>query len=136
MGLFKVQPPNCATSEIVAVANTDVEVIGHGNVHTIAAFLRRWLRNLSNPLVPVELIPTSETMVEMNEFLGFVEKRPQVHQFNLPYFIGFFQELVLKEATNDFNESDIAMIFGPCIVNPAMRLFDRHAWPELDLFTQ
>jgi hypothetical protein len=92
--------------------------LGAGIVHTIATFLRIWLRDLSNPLVPVELIPTFETMAEMNGFLGFVEKLTQVHQFNLTYLIGFLQDVALNEPTNDFDKSDVAVIFGPCIAKP------------------
>jgi hypothetical protein len=117
-GLFKVQPPDAATHEILAVVNSDVQAIARGDVHTIGALLRTWLRELCNPLVPVELISAFETNAEKNEFLAFLETVPQTHRLSITYLIGFLQEVVRNGAANRLEKSEVAVIFGPCIVNP------------------
>jgi hypothetical protein len=117
-GLFSGRPRDAAVAEVLAVVNFSVKVLGRADVATLAALLTIWLRELPNPLVPVELLESFETMANATKYLGFVEQLPQAHQLTLLYLIGFLQEVCKNGERNGCNRATIAAQFGPCIVNP------------------
>jgi hypothetical protein len=99
--------------------NDDRTAIARGDVNVIASLLKTWLKELPNPLVPSEMFDLFEEMSDQNKYLGFVERLPQVHQLTLIYLIGFLQEVCHNTEFTGMEKADLAMIFGPCIVNPA-----------------
>jgi hypothetical protein len=101
--------------------NRRIEILAIGDVNVLANLLKMWLKELPNPIVPIELIDSFTTMAEQGKYLGFVEMIPQVHQLSLLYIVGFVRELVQHVAETGMEKTELAMIFGPLIVNPAMR---------------
>jgi hypothetical protein len=117
-GLFRTQPKEALVREIIATVNDNVKVISKADVHTLAALLRLWLRGLPNPTVPIEMLPAFEAVVDESDFLPFAEKLPQAHYLVLLFVIGFLQEVCENGAHNGCDRSDLAVLFGPCFVNP------------------
>jgi hypothetical protein len=105
--------------DIRAHVNDDMTVIARGDVNVVATLLKMWIKELPNPIVPVEQIQQFQALCEQNKFLAFVEMMPQVHQLTLVYLIGFLQELSKASEYTGMEKSDLATIFGPCIVNPS-----------------
>jgi hypothetical protein len=117
-GIFRSPGTVGVVNEILYTVNVDMTTIGRGDVNVIATLLKIWLEQLPNPLVPVELVDLFETMCNQNKFLGFVEKLPQVHQLTLVYLIGLLQEVCHNTEYTGMEKADLAIIFGPLIVNP------------------
>ena len=119
VGIFRVAGSQAITNEILEEVNTNIEAISsRGEVNVLANLLKIWLTELPNPVVPVEMIDTFEEMTESNRHLGFLEKLPQVHRFTLMFIIGFVQDICKNSDVNKMGKSDLATIFGPCLVNP------------------
>jgi hypothetical protein len=118
-GIFRVQGNEGLLREILAEVDQDAAVLARGDVHVLATFLKTWLKELPNPIVPIELFNNFQEMAEQNKFLGFVETLPQVHLLTLTYIIGFLKELLENQEYTGMDKSDISTIFGPCFVNPA-----------------
>jgi hypothetical protein len=104
--------------EIQSQVNEDLTQLERGEVKVLAAILKKWLKALPNPLVPVEMLPLFVEMCEQNKFLGFFEKLPQVHLFSLTYFIGFLRDVIANSQYTGLEKADIAAVFGPCVINP------------------
>jgi hypothetical protein len=118
-GVFRSPGTEGVIREILFTVDTDMTSIARGDVNVIATLLKTWLRELPNPLVPVEQLDLFQTMCDQNKYLGFVEKLPQVHHLTLVYLIGFLQEVCHNTEYTGMEKTDLAMIFGPLIVNPS-----------------
>jgi hypothetical protein len=59
-------------------------------------------------------------MCDQGKFLGFVEQLPQVHRMTLTYLVGFLQEVCANTQVNGMDGHDLAVMFGPLVVRPAM----------------
>jgi hypothetical protein len=117
--VFRIAGNENLIREILADVNRDLGVLARGDVHVLASLLKIWLKELPNPLVPVELLLSFQELAQQNKFLAFVERLPPVHQHTLTYVTGFLQEVVQHQDSTGLDKSDVATMFGPCFVNPA-----------------
>jgi hypothetical protein len=117
--VFRFPANDGMVRDIRSRANNDMTAIAQGDVNVVASLLKMWLKELPNPIIPTEQIAQFQALAEQNKFLAFVEQMPQVHQLTLVYVIGFLQEMARHSEDTGMEKSDLATIFGPCIVNPA-----------------
>jgi hypothetical protein len=96
--------------DIAQEANQDIGALARANIDELAGLLLHWIRELPNPIVPFELSNRFLEMGQEDKFLGFADSLPQAHNLVLLYIIGFLQDI---RAT-----ADVAVVFGPAIVNP------------------
>jgi hypothetical protein len=59
-----------------------------------------------------------ETICRKHRYASFLERLPQVHQVVFVYIIGFVKELADNADTTEMEQSDLASVFGPLVVNP------------------
>ena len=126
-GIFRIQGSKGIREGILEEVNTNMEAISRGDVHVLSDLLKIWLKELANPLVPVEKIDDFVKHAEENQFLAFMESLPQVYRNTLLYVIGFIQDVYSNFTSNQMEKSDLATIFGPCIVNPRRSAKKGHA---------
>ena len=117
-GIFKVLGNKGVTNDILVEVNTKMEAISRGDVNVLANLLKIWLKELPNPIVPIEMNDDFIRAAKQNRFRTFIEKLPQVHRLTLLYIIGFLQDVYSHADENKMEKSELATIFGPCIVNP------------------
>ena len=117
-GIFKVLGNKGVTNDILVEVNTKMEAISRGDVNVLANLLKIWLKELPNPIVPIEMNDDFIRAAKQNRFRTFIEKLPQVHKLTLLYIIGFIQDIYSHADENKMEKSELATIFGPCIVNP------------------
>jgi hypothetical protein len=117
-GLFSTRPPDSAVEEVLAVVNFSMKALARADVATLAVLLTIWLRELPNPLVPVELLHSFEAMAKATKYLAFVAQLPHTHRLTLLYLIGFLQEVCENGERNGCHRGTMTALFGPCIVNP------------------
>jgi hypothetical protein len=116
--IFRVPGNEGLIQAIRSEVNINMAAIARGDVNVIASLLKLWLKDLPNPVVPIELVDEFQQMCEQNKFLSFVERLPQVHQLVLVYLIGFTKELAGNAKYTGMEKADLAMVLGPLIVNP------------------
>lgn len=124
-GIFRVAGSESITNDILADVNTDITAISRGDVNVLANLLKIWLKELPNPVIPREMLDKFEEMAEQNKHLGFLEQLPQVHRFTLLYVIGFIKDVCKNSDSTKMGKSDLATIFGPCLVNPVRSVSDQ-----------
>jgi hypothetical protein len=117
-GVFRVSGDEGLIKSIRDEVNDDITAIGKGDVNVIAELLKLWLKELPIPVVPLELMTEFKVMCEKNNYLGFAERIPQVHQLVLVYLVGFVKELAAAARVTAMEKADLAMLFGPLIINP------------------
>lgn len=118
-GIFRVIGNKGITADIFSEVNKNMVAISRGDVNVIANLLRLWLKELPDPVVPVEMSDDFVRAAKQNKFRCFIEKLPQVHKMTLLYIIGFLQDIYNNAHENKIEKSEIATIFGPCLVNPS-----------------
>jgi hypothetical protein len=124
-GFLRVRPDDNSVREILDKINQDVTVVSNGDVHAVGAVFKAWLRQLANPVIPVELVETFVEMSKLNKFCQFPDKLPTLHRLTLLYIIGYLTELTANAETIGLDKSGIAAQFGPLLVNPS-RIPRRH----------
>jgi hypothetical protein len=127
-GFLRLRHDEDGLRQILSKVNEDVRVISNGDVHVVGAAFKTWLRELANPIVPIELSDTFVEMSECNKFREFADKLPTLHRLTLFYIIGYLRELADSAERLGLDKSDIATQFGPLLVNP-VRISKRR--PEL-----
>jgi hypothetical protein len=127
-GFLRLRADEDRVREILIKVNQDVTAIASGDVHVVGAVFKAWLRDLADPIVPIELADPFVEMADLNKFRQFADKLPRLHRLTLFYVIGYLKELAANAERLGLDKSDIATQFGPLLVNPS-RVSRRH--PEL-----
>jgi hypothetical protein len=117
-GIFRFPGNDGATKSIRAEVDSDIKALKRGDVNVLANLLKLWLRELPNPVIPVEMTSEFETACRKHRYGTFITRLPQMHQVVLTYLIGFVKELAENAEATEMEQSDLASVFGPLIVNP------------------
>mmetsp|Transcript_5539 Transcript_5539/g.13492 ORF Transcript_5539/g.13492 Transcript_5539/m.13492 type:complete len:658 (-) Transcript_5539:236-2209(-) len=101
--------------------------------HVPAVMLKRWLRSLTEPLVPSNMFGEAMQLVrpdggyssgeptknQIEEARAFVSKMPQIHKSVLHSLIRFAHEVASNSKANLMTISNLAVVLGPCVIrNP------------------
>jgi len=102
--------------------------------HAPAVMLKRWLRSLSEPLIPSPLYTEAMDLVRPDggysgdepsaeiaaAARALVHKLPAIHRNVLYALIKFTHEVAANEKDNRMNLSSLAVVLGPCVIrNPS-----------------
>jgi hypothetical protein len=117
--IFRAPGTEALVAEILGDVNDDITVLARGDVNVIASLLKVWLQNLTNSIIPIELVTTFIEKCEEHKFLGMLEKLPQLHHLTLTYLIGFLRDVAANSQENGMEKGDLAAVFAPLILNPA-----------------
>ena len=126
-GLLRVPGGASKTSRIIAAMNypseTDWQYLSE-NVHSVASAMKKYLRDLPDPLLTRELYPqwanlakchkNVSTEKEVLETKAILQKMPQENFENLAFLIQFL-ETVVASASNKMNCQNVALVIGPNI---------------------
>jgi hypothetical protein len=102
-----------------AEVNRELDAALRFDANVLSVLLLVWLRELPNPIIPVEMHDEFLVMATDGKFFGVVEKMPQVHKLTLLYLTGFLKTLLANQAIHGLSRRHIATIFGPPVVNSA-----------------
>jgi hypothetical protein len=115
-GVFRLPGNLRKVDEMAAEANRGGDAISGSVMNDIASLLKKWFRDLPDPVVNVDSLSLLKEAFETKDYLGFVEKMPTAHRMTLMYLIGFMQKLVPSEEVTMMGPKNLAICFGPNIV--------------------
>jgi hypothetical protein len=101
-----------AVDDILKVVNDDLDAMRPHDVFTIASLLLRWLKDLPNPLIPIERLDKFVAAMREGTQFAFLNTLPQIHRMALLHIAGFLQDFV----KNGADQGELAAIFGPLII--------------------
>ena len=90
-----------------------------------ATFFKAWLRCLTCPIVPFEMINQFIVSATSKKYIEFAEKLPLIHKDTLKYLIGFCKKITSASDINMMVPKNLAICFAPNIVVPPASLSSR-----------
>lgn len=115
-GIFRLPGNMKLVEETADHLNKGENTLDHLGVHDLASLLKKWVRELPDPLVNLASVGLLETAFEQKTYLEFTEGLPKTHQLTLKYLIGFLQHLVKSQNETKMTPKNFAIVFGPNIV--------------------
>jgi hypothetical protein len=117
-GIFTNSGNDGLVREIRGEVNRNMSVLTRGDANVLGSLIKLWLHDLPNPIVPIEMAGTFIERGDRGQFRGFLELLPSLHQRTLTYLSEFLKDVLKNAEYNGLERSDLATVFGPCIVNP------------------
>jgi len=115
-GIFRLPGNMRRVDEMVIAANNGDDVLGDAPLDDIASLMKRWFRDFADPIVPYSLIDNLMDASASNRFVEFAAGLPSINSLTLAYLIGFLQEMSKYESETRMGVSNLAMVFGPNVV--------------------
>ena len=117
-GLFRLPGNKKVIDDVADKLNDGVDEIEASNlsVHDLASLLKKWIRELPNPIVSNETINALELDSNSNSFVEFTELLTRANQTSLMYIIGFLQSLIPHSNSTKMDPKNYAICIGPAIV--------------------
>jgi hypothetical protein len=115
-GLFRLPGNLRVVDEMAEEANNGRDVVTRGELNDIASLFKKWFRDLPDPVVNLDSIPKLRDAYDDKSYLPFVEVLPKAHRLTLMWLIGFLQRLVKSEEATKMGPKNLAIVFGPNIV--------------------
>jgi hypothetical protein len=107
-------------------------------VRTLSSILKRWLRELQEPLISVTLLERMNDNESSDWMIRAVLALPNQQRDTLMYFIGFLQHLSEFEAATKMNAMNLAACLHPVLAKlpPPAELSDDglHLYRRLERF--
>lgn len=101
------------------IENQTVEDINNGYweeptilVTTIASTIKRFLRELQDPLIPNYIIEMSDQQPPPFKIIQEINQLPPQNKETLMYFVGFLQQIADNHKVNKMNSSNLAISLG------------------------
>lgn len=86
------------------------------SLNDLSSLLKKWIRELPEPLVPFDKLKALETDVNDNACVEFNELLTRANHASMMYLIGFLQSLLNYSDFTKMNEHNFAICFAPAIV--------------------
>jgi hypothetical protein len=115
-GLFRLPGNLKKVDEMADETNRGRDAISAAPMNDIASLFKKWFRDLPDPVVNQDSIPLLREAWDTKDYKGFVDKLPRAHKLTLMYLIGFLQRLVKSEPVTKMGPKNMAIVFGPNIV--------------------
>jgi hypothetical protein len=115
-GLFRLPGNLKLVDGIADDANHGRHQVRRATVHDWASLLKKWFRDLPEPILPPDLAPKLAEAFEAKTFFEFLKLLPVAHLNTLKFLIGFLQFLVKNQAVTKMGPKNLAICFGPNIV--------------------
>jgi hypothetical protein len=90
-----------------------------------ATFFKAWIRCLTCPIVPFEMINQFVISTTSKQYVEFANKLPLIHKDTLKYLIGFCRKIASASSTNMMVPKNLAICFAPNIVVPPASMSSR-----------
>lgn len=100
---------------MICRANEGNDTFLNDKLNDVASLLKSWVRNLADPLVPFALVSNLMKLKD-KDYIGFVKSLPNIHNVTLGYLIGFLQQMAKAEKTTKMDSRNLAIMFGPNVV--------------------
>ena len=116
-GIFRLPGNLKLVDQTAERLNKGINEMDTLDVNDIASLLKKWLRDLPDPLVNLASIGKLENAYDTKEYIEFTDKElPKTHRLTLMFLIGFLQELVKYCDVTKMNAKNYAIVFGPNVV--------------------
>eukprot|EP01132_Coremiostelium_polycephalum_P007764 gene7764-9556_t len=94
------------------------EISANENVYTVASLLKLWLREISDPLIPVSMYDSCIQTSTIEQVLNIIQTLPLTSQRVISYIIAILQQAILPEnvEASKMNSDNLAMVFSPCLL--------------------
>lgn len=86
------------------------------NLNDLSSLLKKWIRDLPEPLVPYDKLKALEIDAKNNSLVDFNELLTRANHASMMYLIGFLQSLLNYSDFTKMNEHNFAICFAPAIV--------------------
>jgi hypothetical protein len=130
-GLFRLPGNLKNVDEMAALTNAGRDAITPAPMNDIASLFKKWFRDLPDPVVNKSALPKLRSAHEDRTYVEFASQLPRAHMLTLMYVIGFLQRLVKSEATTFMGAKNLAIVFGPNLVQT-----DETSETEIKLFAE
>ena len=91
-------------------------ILKKSNLSIIINLFKKWLMDLSLPLIPSNLLKNLEEDFKNSKLNEFLIKLPKIHYDTFGFLIGFLKEFLKFENKNKMTLTQISMLFGVNIV--------------------
>ncbi|CAN9503460.1 unnamed protein product [Ophioblennius macclurei] len=124
-GLYRKSGSACRARELHQILETDPEcaILDDYPIHTITGLLKRWLRELPDPLMTFSLYSDFLHAVELPEkceriraVYQKVDELPPANYNTLERLIFHLVRVAKEEEHNKMSSSALAIVFAPCIL--------------------
>lgn len=115
-GVFRMPGSMKRVDELAVLANEGHNVLEGINLDDCASLMKKWFRDISGMIVPINLAPYLSGFTEKDQFIEFAASLPPVNSMTLAYLIGFLQELSVHQEKTKMGVKNLAMVFSPNIV--------------------
>uniref|UniRef100_A0A672IFN1 Unconventional myosin-IXb-like n=1 Tax=Salarias fasciatus TaxID=181472 RepID=A0A672IFN1_SALFA len=124
-GIYRKSGSACRARELHQILETDPECANLENypIHTITGLLKRWLRELPDPLMTFSLYSDFLHAVELPEksdriraVYQKVDELPPANYNTLERLIFHLVRVAKEEEHNKMSSSSLAIVFAPCIL--------------------
>ncbi|XP_056276289.1 unconventional myosin-IXb isoform X2 [Pseudoliparis swirei] len=124
-GIYRKSGSTCRARELHQILQTDPErpCLDNYPIHTITGLVKRWLRELPDPLLTFALYSDFLHAVELPEkaeriraVYQKVDELPQANYNTLERLIFHLVRVAKEEEHNKMSPSSLAIVFAPCIL--------------------
>ena len=129
-GIFRLPGNMRNVDRLAELANMGENIMNNIPLHDIASLLKKWVRELAEPIVPKKMNDRFMEAGASGDWLAFVDKLPQLHMTTLAYLIGFLQRLSKAQAVTKMGPDNLAMVFGPNVVQPGTILLNEKTFVD------
>ena len=119
-GIFRLQGHLRNVETMAEDLNNNHDSISSAPINDIASLLKKFIRDLADPIVPIAKLDELRDVYESDEkdYLGFILTLPKIHYNTLVYLIGFLQQMAKAQEVTRMTENNLAIVFAPNIVQP------------------
>ncbi|OHT03055.1 RhoGAP domain containing protein [Tritrichomonas foetus] len=115
-GIFRLPGNLRKVDEIADELNQGRDSLISADINDIASLMKKWFRDLPDPVINLSRVDFLENAFEDKNYLEFVETLPKTHKLTLMFLVGFLQHLAQSEEVTKMNAKNLAIVFGPNIV--------------------
>ncbi|XP_026230998.1 unconventional myosin-IXb isoform X2 [Anabas testudineus] len=124
-GIYRKSGSACRAKELQQILDTDPESVCLENypIHTITGLVKRWLRELPDPLMPFSLYSDFLHAVELPEkaeriraIYQTIDELPPANYSTLERLIFHLVRVAKEEEHNKMSPGALAIVFAPCIL--------------------
>ncbi|CAG5896503.1 unnamed protein product [Menidia menidia] len=124
-GIYRKSGSACRARELHQILETDPETVCLDNypIHTITGLVKRWLRELPDPLMTFSLyndflhaVELPETDDRIRAVYQKVDELPPANYNTLERLIFHLVRVAREEQHNKMSPSSLAIVFAPCIL--------------------